>query len=143
MPGCSQWTCPFTVPGKDMHVPAHGHVAVLMHTALRRQVPLSEGRLETDGTLQCAYHGWRFNAEGKCTTIPQCHLDDQTLEQQHDKAVRQSRACVASYPVQVWLQFSFLLVRPVPTLKSYDPDNSKDILATLLQSPGAMPSVSF
>lgn len=25
-----------------------------------RRVPLSEGRLETDGTLQCAYHGWRF-----------------------------------------------------------------------------------
>eukprot|EP01023_Acetabularia_acetabulum_P035325 TRINITY_DN33338_c0_g1_i1.p1 TRINITY_DN33338_c0_g1~~TRINITY_DN33338_c0_g1_i1.p1 ORF type:complete len:402 (-),score=52.33 TRINITY_DN33338_c0_g1_i1:44-1249(-) len=36
-----------------------------------RLVPLSEGRLETDGTLQCAYHGWRFNGKGECTHMPQ------------------------------------------------------------------------
>lgn len=26
-----------------------------------RRVPLSEGRKEEDGTLSCAYHGWRFD----------------------------------------------------------------------------------
>jgi nitrite reductase/ring-hydroxylating ferredoxin subunit len=36
-----------------------------------RLAPLSEGRIESDGTLQCSYHGWRFNSEGKCTEIPQ------------------------------------------------------------------------
>jgi hypothetical protein len=25
------------------------------------KVALSEGRKEADGTLACAYHGWRFN----------------------------------------------------------------------------------
>lgn len=36
-----------------------------------RQVPLSEGRVEADGTLLCAYHAWRFNGEGQCVRIPQ------------------------------------------------------------------------
>lgn len=36
-----------------------------------RLVPLSEGRIESDGNLLCAYHAWRFNGEGKCVKIPQ------------------------------------------------------------------------
>jgi phenylpropionate dioxygenase-like ring-hydroxylating dioxygenase large terminal subunit len=34
-----------------------------------RGTRLSIGRLE-DGELVCAYHGWRFNAEGRCTGVP-------------------------------------------------------------------------
>ncbi|MFM8260050.1 MAG: Rieske 2Fe-2S domain-containing protein [Vulcanococcus sp.] len=36
-----------------------------------RLVPLSEGRLTPAGELECPYHGWRFNADGQCTAIPQ------------------------------------------------------------------------
>jgi phenylpropionate dioxygenase-like ring-hydroxylating dioxygenase large terminal subunit len=36
-----------------------------------RLAPLSEGRIESDGTLLCAYHAWRFNSEGNCVNIPQ------------------------------------------------------------------------
>lgn len=37
-----------------------------------RAAPLSQGRVDaTTGCLQCSYHGWEFNAEGKCTDIPQ------------------------------------------------------------------------
>lgn len=36
-----------------------------------RLAPLSEGRVEADGTLLCAYHAWRFNSDGKCVRIPQ------------------------------------------------------------------------
>ena len=35
-----------------------------------RRVPLSEGRIESDGTLMCCYHGWRFNGEGQAVAIP-------------------------------------------------------------------------
>jgi phenylpropionate dioxygenase-like ring-hydroxylating dioxygenase large terminal subunit len=28
-------------------------------------------KLLTEDELQCPYHGWRFNAEGQCTHIPQ------------------------------------------------------------------------
>ena len=36
-----------------------------------RSVPLSNDGRVIDGTLQCGYHGWRFNSEGACTLVPQ------------------------------------------------------------------------
>lgn len=37
-----------------------------------RLAPLSEGRVDgKTGHLQCAYHGWEFDATGACTKIPQ------------------------------------------------------------------------
>lgn len=59
-----------------------------------RLVPLSEGRVESNGNLQCAYHGWEFSENGKCTRIPQ--LVDASLA-----AVHSPRACVTSFPICV------------------------------------------
>ncbi|SBO42141.1 Rieske 2Fe-2S domain-containing protein [Cyanobium sp. NIES-981] len=36
-----------------------------------RLVPLSEGRLNDRGELECPYHGWSFDGSGLCTAIPQ------------------------------------------------------------------------
>lgn len=37
-----------------------------------RCAPLSEGYIDRDThNLRCAYHGWEFNENGKCKTIPQ------------------------------------------------------------------------
>lgn len=57
---------------------------------------LSEGRIEADGTLACAYHGWRFDGEGNCTTLPQTFGAAEL-----DKAVSNKKSCAVSYPVQV------------------------------------------
>lgn len=38
--------------------------------AMHRLAPLSEGRVE-GGTLNCSYHGWKFDSQGKCVDIPQ------------------------------------------------------------------------
>lgn len=35
-----------------------------------RLAKLSEGQL-IDGRLECLYHGWQFEGEGKCVKIPQ------------------------------------------------------------------------
>lgn len=35
-----------------------------------RNVPLSLGRVDAAGCLECPYHGWRFSAEGRCVEIP-------------------------------------------------------------------------
>ena len=61
-----------------------------------RGVPLSEGRIEDDGTLLCAYHAWRFNEEGKCVKIPQSF--DQETEA---KNINRPQACAKVYPTQV------------------------------------------
>jgi phenylpropionate dioxygenase-like ring-hydroxylating dioxygenase large terminal subunit len=56
-----------------------------------RGVPLSYGRVRHDNTVECAYHGWRFNAGGVCTAIPSL-IDGQDLDP--------SRIRVRSYAVR-------------------------------------------
>jgi phenylpropionate dioxygenase-like ring-hydroxylating dioxygenase large terminal subunit len=60
-----------------------------------RFAPLSEGRIEKDSSLQCAYHGWRFNGSGACTLIPQSPA---AVAEQHAAS---PRACAVSYPTCV------------------------------------------
>jgi phenylpropionate dioxygenase-like ring-hydroxylating dioxygenase large terminal subunit len=50
-----------------------GRPAALQDRCLHRNMALSAGRL-ADGCLECPYHGWRYNAEGRCVAIPS--LDD-------------------------------------------------------------------
>ena len=40
-----------------------------------RLAPLSEGRIDQWGRLQCVYHGWCFNGSGNCKFIPQANPD--------------------------------------------------------------------
>ena len=61
-----------------------------------RLAPLSEGRVEPDGTLMCAYHAWRFDAEGHCLDIPQS-LDLETAKNHRANP----RACAIAYPTQL------------------------------------------
>jgi pheophorbide a oxygenase len=61
-----------------------------------RLAPLSEGRIHESGQLQCSYHGWTFNEQGGCTSIPQ--IGDPKA---HKTACSNNRACVKAYPTQV------------------------------------------
>ena len=36
-----------------------------------RLVPLSEGRINEEGLLECPYHGWSFDGGGQCQRVPQ------------------------------------------------------------------------
>mmetsp|Transcript_7065 Transcript_7065/g.12060 ORF Transcript_7065/g.12060 Transcript_7065/m.12060 type:complete len:654 (-) Transcript_7065:1149-3110(-) len=67
---------------KDMMVPVdlfgqswvlfrdeNGAAACIKDTCAHRACPLSLGSV-TDGQVSCAYHGWRFNADGLCTEMP-------------------------------------------------------------------------
>ncbi|MBD2169271.1 Rieske 2Fe-2S domain-containing protein [Calothrix membranacea FACHB-236] len=60
-----------------------------------RLAPLSQGRVESDGTLLCAYHAWRFDSQGKCVSIPQSK-DEQTATEHCSN----SRSSAMSYPTQ-------------------------------------------
>ncbi len=46
-----------------------GQVRALEDRCPHRFVKLSEGKVQGD-RVECAYHGWQFNAEGKCVSIP-------------------------------------------------------------------------
>ncbi|NET60683.1 MAG: Rieske 2Fe-2S domain-containing protein [Symploca sp. SIO2E6] len=60
-----------------------------------RLVPLSEGRVESDGTLLCAYHAWRFDGQGNCVSIPQSY--NQQTEVKH---CSNSKSSAVAYPTQ-------------------------------------------
>ncbi|MEL6604925.1 MAG: Rieske 2Fe-2S domain-containing protein [Cyanobacteria bacterium J06614_10] len=61
-----------------------------------RLAPLSEGRVEADGTLLCAYHAWRFDGEGRCDRIPQAR--DAATEAKHR---HNPKSCAIAHPTQV------------------------------------------
>src|SRR5271156_6130049 len=48
---------------------AEGNVAGLPDRCPHRFAPLSKGRL-VDGTVECPYHGLRFDGHGKCVDVP-------------------------------------------------------------------------
>ncbi|KAK6163773.1 hypothetical protein DH2020_000637 [Rehmannia glutinosa] len=56
-----------------------------------RLAPLSEGRIDQWGRLQCVYHGWCFGASGDCKFIPQAPRDGPPVH-------TSKKACVAVYP---------------------------------------------
>ncbi|CAN1853808.1 Protochlorophyllide-dependent translocon component 52, chloroplastic [Linum perenne] len=59
-----------------------------------RLAPLSEGRIDQWGRLQCVYHGWCFDGSGSCKLIPQAPPDGPPVH-------TNKRACVATYPTIV------------------------------------------
>lgn len=46
-----------------------GNIRALEDRCPHRQVKLSSGRVIGD-LLECAYHGWQFDGEGNCTSVP-------------------------------------------------------------------------
>ncbi|MEM6717102.1 MAG: Rieske 2Fe-2S domain-containing protein, partial [Cyanobacteria bacterium P01_C01_bin.147] len=58
-----------------------------------RLAPLSEGRVNEAGLLECPYHGWAFSGAGTCEHIPQAVPEIE--------ANFSNRACVASMPTTI------------------------------------------
>uniref|UniRef100_A0A383VN49 Rieske domain-containing protein n=1 Tax=Tetradesmus obliquus TaxID=3088 RepID=A0A383VN49_TETOB len=78
-----------------------------------RLAPLSEGRIEADGTLQCSYHGWRFDSSGRCTEIPQA-IDAKAKA----VACSSSRSCVTRYPTRTEAGLIWVWPTPGPEAES-------------------------
>lgn len=53
---------------------ARGEVVVFQDLCLHRGAALSLGRVDGD-EIVCAYHGWRYAADGRCTKIPSIPSD--------------------------------------------------------------------
>lgn len=58
-----------------------------------RLAPLSEGRINEQGWLECPYHGWAFSGQGNCEIIPQ--------QETGGNAEKSHRACVHSFPTMI------------------------------------------
>lgn len=67
-----------TVMGLDLVVwwdRTKGQWQVFDDRCPHRLAPLSEGRIDPWGRLQCVYHGWCFDGSGSCKYIPQAPDD--------------------------------------------------------------------
>ena len=64
---------------------------VLADQCPHRLAPLSEGRINEAGQLECPYHGWAFSGSGTCEHIPQASRAEAASE----------RACVPAMPTRV------------------------------------------
>jgi phenylpropionate dioxygenase-like ring-hydroxylating dioxygenase large terminal subunit len=60
-----------------------------------RKVPLSEGRVENDGSLMCSYHGWRFDGTGDLIDVPQL------LDSELNRVKANPKSQCNSFPVKV------------------------------------------
>jgi phenylpropionate dioxygenase-like ring-hydroxylating dioxygenase large terminal subunit len=67
--------------------------SVLVDQCPHRLAPLSEGRINEEGLLECPYHGWSFAGDGQCQSIPQQHPES--------RAETSKRACVQSLPAVI------------------------------------------
>ncbi|MEA5572439.1 Rieske 2Fe-2S domain-containing protein [Calothrix sp. UHCC 0171] len=86
----------FTLLGRDIVIwwdNSSESWSVLEDKCPHRLAPLSEGRINEDGLLECPYHGWTFTNSGECQTIPQQVAGGQ--------AESSKRACVKSLPTSV------------------------------------------
>ena len=88
-------------------------IAAANDLCLHRGVPLSMGWIERD-TLVCSYHGFRYDAQGRCIEIPA-----------HPGAAIPPKLCLKTYPVEeryglVWTCLSGQPAAPLPELPEWD-----------------------
>jgi len=86
----------FTLLGQDLVIwwdPQQQSWHVFPDRCPHRLAPLSEGRINEAGHLECPYHGWSFSGSGECQQIPQQFPDQQ--------AHQSPRACATSLPTAI------------------------------------------
>ncbi|KAK9820505.1 hypothetical protein WJX72_011091 [[Myrmecia] bisecta] len=88
---------PLTLLGREFVVwkDSHGEWGALADQCPHRLAPLSDGKI-VDGNLACGYHGWEFQADGKCINIPSASPGGGAKSPSQS-----SRACASAFPVQV------------------------------------------
>jgi phenylpropionate dioxygenase-like ring-hydroxylating dioxygenase large terminal subunit len=120
-------TTPLTVTalGLDFVVfrDSEGRAACLADTCIHRGGALSAGKVVAD-CIECPYHGWRFDTDGRCVRIPSLGRD----------APVPGRARVDSYPVveRYGLVFGFLgdlpeaERPPIMEIREWDGDRARE-----------------
>lgn len=78
-----------------------GKPVAMIDRCPHRALPLSAGCVK-DGTIACPYHGWRFDAAGKCVEVP------------GSDAVPDARATVLPVVVRAGLVWTSLAAEPGP-----------------------------
>ncbi|KAL7532953.1 hypothetical protein ACHAXR_004954, partial [Thalassiosira sp. AJA248-18] len=81
-----------------------GNMVCAKDVCPHRSAPLSMSKMNSEGRLECMYHGWSFGKEGACESIPTQTIADGTTTPSNFK----KKACLKTYAVQeheglIWL----------------------------------------
>ena len=100
---------PFTLLDEEIVIcRLGGKLVAFSDLCVHRGTPISLGTIERDRVV-CCYHGWEYNAEGKCTRIP-------SIPDEHPIP---KRACLKAFSVQerygmIWVCLSATPRAPIP-----------------------------
>ena len=76
---------------------------VFLDQCPHRLAPLSEGRVdEKTGNLMCSYHGWQFDQQGICTSIPQADNPQLVAKNQQNLCALALPSCQENDLLWVW-----------------------------------------
>ncbi len=108
---------------------SQGQVVALKDQCSHRGAALSMGWLE-DNCIRCPYHGWKFQADGKCVQIPSNEVSTPIPK----------KANVNSYPVQekygfIWLFYGDLPTEQRPPIPPLPEFNNPHLHRSFLNSP--------
>ena len=85
---------PSNVKRKKKDISSNKVWSVMEDVCPHKLAPLSQGRVSENGCLECPYHGWQFESDGKLTCIPQ-------LDEGSSVEALASKAHAKSLPVHV------------------------------------------
>ena len=110
-------TKPLRVMGEDLvlYKDLSGHFGLIGRHCPHRRADMSNGIAERNG-LRCSYHGWAFDASGRCVAQP---FEDTAFAERDIKSTITTR----SYPVElkaglVWAYFG---PQPAPLVPDWEP----------------------
>mmetsp|Transcript_209 Transcript_209/g.607 ORF Transcript_209/g.607 Transcript_209/m.607 type:complete len:640 (-) Transcript_209:933-2852(-) len=89
---------------------SQGGPLALIDRCPHRAAALSQGVLTPGGNLQCAYHGWQFDAGGACKSIPQLPAE----------ASLPKSTCATAFPAYEHEGVVFIKPTPLPRGQAYD-----------------------
>lgn len=106
---------PFTLLGESivLFFDAQGQPAALKDRCCHRTAKLSKGRC-VNGALECGYHGWTYNGQGRVIRIPQYDADRAIPADYCTPAYR----CVAKYGY-AWVALEEPIA-PIPEVPEFD-----------------------
>jgi phenylpropionate dioxygenase-like ring-hydroxylating dioxygenase large terminal subunit len=82
-----------------------GRIGLIERRCRHRGADLYYGRNEGGG-VRCAFHGWKFDAEGRCVDAPT--LDPEQFQRLDDKTG------IRAYPTREWGDFVWAYLGPLP-----------------------------
>ena len=107
---------------------ADGTPFVLRDVCPHRGIPLSHGQFD-GAEIECCYHGWRFDGEGRCTAIPSL-VEGQRLDLSRIRVpslpCREAQGCI-----WVWWGDGDAAADDVVTLPDVPPDRAAGIAETM------------